>query len=184
MLCAAASAWAQIDGPPKAPELRGYFVTAYEECVEPNAKEAESFGGDMVGCSPPVRSDDVCGFGTGGFGKFSLTVSRRGLKVAAKLVGLNDGCEGETLRLAVTGRVTTEACTPARCTLTDAASRFVVPAGPCLVRAGVCKTGGSFPVEDLPQAIVHLGVGDVSVYRGDVRTFTGGISIPAGQRSP
>ena len=170
--------------PTAAPKIRGSFVTAYEACTSPNARGPQSFGGDLVGCTPPVRSDPVCGFGPNGSGRFSLTVRKRGLHVAAKLVGLDAGCEGTTLRLAVAARATTAACSPGSCTLEDDESATIVPAGPCLVSDGVCSLGGFFPFADLPREEIRLSVGDVFVYREGLRAFTSGISIPPGRRDP
>jgi hypothetical protein len=174
----------QALGPQKAAEFRGAFVMAYEECSIPNSTIAESFGGDLTACSAPVRSDPICGFGPGGSGKFSVAAGRRGLKVTAKLFGLEPACEGHTLRLRVQARATTEACSPSPCTLTDIESSFVIPAGPCLVRDGECRLGGAFPAADLPNVPVFVSVGEVSVNRGDLRSFVGGVRLPIGQRTP
>ncbi len=174
----------QVVGPQKAAEFRGAFVMAFEKCSVPNSTVAESFGGDLTACSPPVRSDPTCGFGPGGSGRFLLAAGRRGLKVTAKLSGLEPACEGQTLRMRVDARATTEACSPSPCTVTDVESSFVIPVGPCLVRDGECRLGGAFPVADLPNVPVFVSVGEVSVNRGDLRSFVGGIRLPIGQRTP
>jgi hypothetical protein len=178
------------EGPRRATSLRGYFVTAYEECENPTQVFQGPFGNvGADACAPPVRSDPSCGFGPKGVGRFAFVRSSGGIKVAAKLTGLDEGCEGEFLWLAVTARATPDSCEPSPlpCTVVDRESRFLISPRFCIVRDGKCSTGAFLPwSEQEPGVRLELGVLDVRVERGvrlgEVRTFQAGIALPGGRR--
>src|SRR5262245_27503188 len=53
--------WATHDEPGRGKAIRGSMVTSYLPCTNPNT--VTEGGLPQPACSPPVRSDPVCGFG-------------------------------------------------------------------------------------------------------------------------
>jgi len=179
---------APADG--KMQRIRAMLLTAYEECTAPNITVSQAFPAtSAMACGPPVRSDPGCGFGPGGTGQLDVVVSRRGVRVRARLTGLDARCEGERLWLTASARATTSTCAGAlKCTVVDSESGFLLPAHPCMVRGGECAMGGELPVDDLPAGTIDLALYGVRVERGPdqgrIRTFEAGLRFPRGEREP
>ncbi len=113
------------------------LVTAYEPCLAPNDSTA---GGLLIfpACNPPVRSDALCSFGPRGAGSLQTGLAKGpDLKIVAKLTGLTAGCEGHTMALVSSVRITTDNCVlPGPCTATDLPP---LPFGTCVVSGGKCS---------------------------------------------
>jgi len=146
------------------------LVTAYEPCTAPDATS----NGDPA-CSPE-RRDTVCGFGSRGSGVIKIrkynTVNPNMIS-ALKLVGLNDGCEGETLCIELVLRTTQPEetfCTgTGGCTLPDPAPMggcCTVTDGKCIKPVGSAHLHAGFAIE---AELIQCGV-----------TRTTGPSLPAG----
>ena len=169
--------------PAWATPLKVDLVEALEPCVVPNATTSPAFPVPGAGaCAPPVRADALCGFEASGSGRVLIRVSRRGVVVSVKLADLDPGCEGQSLALRVGARARAEACTPSPCVVNDADSGALFPARPCVVRNGRCAMGGTLPAADLPGSPIEIGLVDVAVTRGGVRSFVAGFRLPAGKR--
>jgi hypothetical protein len=159
--------------PRKAKNLKAELVTSYLPCTTPNTT-----GGGLPACTPPERSNPSCGFGPVGSGKFILAVQRRPNGIRPKLIlrGLDAGCEGKTLRLRFTTRVTYDNCGGASCTLEE---EFGAEGTDCLVANGRCTGMGSFTFQEgllWNLAIVDCGVFEVA--DALVRTFDCGLLVP------
>lgn len=130
--------------PKKAKGLKAELVAGYNECTAPNTTTAGVLA--IPACSPPVRNDEVCSFGSKGSGKVIVKVKGKGedADIALKAV-LKDvqGCEGETLCPTASIRVTTDNCSNGLdCTTVDIDNLqigFPASEGCCTVENGKCK---------------------------------------------
>src|SRR5882724_4970921 len=70
-------------------------------------------------CTPAVRSDTTCAFGSTGKGKYLAKVASTGgdIDIQATLVGLDPGCEAKVLTLAASVRATTDDCGGQSCSV-------------------------------------------------------------------
>ena len=182
-------AFAQHNEPSKAGQQKGEFITAYQECSSPSATTSNGF----PACSPAVRSDPSCGFGSKGKGKYLALSLPKGpdgiagtsddgdVKFQAGLIGLDSGCTGKTLVFATTVVATTDDCSGSSCTvitLTD----FVL--APCTVDSvGKCTVAPTTVNTQLPGTILpgkHLGIAvkGVDMLDGSAVAFQGGILVP------
>jgi hypothetical protein len=144
------AAWATHDEPGRGRALRGALVTSYETCTSPNTTTAG--GLPQPACSPPVRTDPVCGFGSsfGEFGSGKATgVARDGdIELAVTAKGLGNGCEGWRLCGVVQVRVTTHRCTSGvPCTTPVIELTNISDTACCLVANGSCKLRTSVNTE-------------------------------------
>lgn len=151
-------AFATHSQPKKAKTLKAELVAGYNQCTSPNT----TTGGGLAlpACSPPVRNDDVCSFGSKGSGKVIAKVKGKGddsdilIKAILKDV---QGCEGETLCPLASVRVTTDNCSNGLdCTAIDLENLqvgFPVSDGCCTVENGKCKAQANLN-EQLAGAIV------------------------------
>jgi hypothetical protein len=143
-------AWAFHDEPPRGRAFVGGVVTAYEPCTSPNTKTQGI--SPVSACSPPRRSDPVCGFGTlpgsPGKGKLKADVRRGEIELKTSLSGLTFGCEGERLCGVVTVRVTTHRCNTQPCTTVNVELVNEDPSACCTVSGGRCHFKAANPSED------------------------------------
>ena len=179
---AASSAFAGHNEPIKGASLKGVFLTAYAPCVATNDTLTSS--APLGACHPAVRSNPACGFGAKGTGKFSASVKPPDIALAVSLSGLDAGCEGKTLGLAVELRgLTTDGCQsgdPGGCTVPDLV--FPVFGATCVVAAGKCSIKTTVNT-GLPGTLVngnHAGitVGTIDIVEGATPTFRGGVLVP------
>src|SRR5262249_52475095 len=114
-------AWAARRERGRGKAARISMVTSYEACTNPNT--STEGGLPTPSCSPPVRSDPVCGFGSlfgmVGMAKGKAQVHDGDIQLSVTASGLGTGCEGHNLCGVVRVRVTTHRCPLSPCTTTD-----------------------------------------------------------------
>jgi hypothetical protein len=150
LVALATPALANHDEPGRGKSIKGPLVTAYVPCTTPNTHTNGSV--QLLGCTPPTRSDPVCGFGASngvrGMGRV-LAVSRGDdveLRIVAK--GLGIGCEGRTLCGTVSFRTTTDRCADGPCTVADTLDFTSTRSTACCrVTMGQCKVTTSVNAE-------------------------------------
>jgi hypothetical protein len=131
------------DEPGRGKALKTTLVTAYDACTSPNT--TTSGGLPQPACSPPVRSDSVCGFGAL-YGRYGMAkakgIARDGdIELSVTASGLGNGCEGQTLCGVVIVRVTTDRCANGMspCTTSDIELTNTSETACCRVFNGNCK---------------------------------------------
>lgn len=145
------------DEPKRAKSVKAALITAYEPCTSPNT---ETIGSalSIPACSPPVRSDPVCGFQgpffTAGYAKASgVTTPIGDFRLSYVAKNLNPGCEGRKLCAVAEVRVTTDQCQMKPCTF-DLPQWFVDSVtGCCIVTGGQCRVSTSINSEMLGTLI-------------------------------
>ena len=129
------------DEPGRGKAVRISMVTSYEPCTNPNT--ITEGGLPTPSCSPPVRSDPVCGFGAldgmVGMAKGKAQVHDGDVELSVTASGLGNGCEGNKLCGVVRVRVTTHRCPLSPCTTTDLELTNVSDTACCTVTNGNCK---------------------------------------------
>jgi hypothetical protein len=109
-----ASALADLPGPTKAKHYMTSFVQAYEPCTMSNDTTTGAIS--LPACHPAVPVDTRCGFGPEGRGTGSALVlppdgsNPQDISIRGRLIGLDAGCEGETLCVSATLVVSTVGC--------------------------------------------------------------------------
>ena len=109
-----ASARADLPGPAKAKHYTTSFVQAFAPCTSSNDTTTGAIA--LPACHPAVPVDTGCGFGPGGRGTGSAIVlppdgsNPQDVSIRGRLIGLNAGCEGETLCVSATLVVSTVGC--------------------------------------------------------------------------
>jgi hypothetical protein len=144
-------ALATHDEPGRGRALKGALVTAYLPCTSPNT--TTEGGLPQPACSPPVRSDPICGFGAAfgqvGSGKAKGIVRDGDIALSVAAAGLGNGCEGRRLCGVVRVRVTTHRCAGGMspCTTADIELTNVSDTACCQVMNGRCKLNTSINTE-------------------------------------
>jgi len=142
-------AWATHDEPGRGKAVRISMVTAYEPCTDPNT--STQGGLPTPSCSPPVRSDPVCGFGAldgmVGMAKAKAQVHDGDIQLSVIASGLGNGCEGHNLCGVIKVRVTTDRCLVSPCTTKDIELTNVSDTACCTVANGNCKLKTSINTE-------------------------------------
>jgi len=176
------------NGPGKANKFQSTLVTAYQSCTT-LAGSNSTVTLPLPACDA-VRSDAACGFldstdtadsvAEKGSGKVKATVSGATIKISAQLKGLNAGCEGKTLNMVSTARVTSEDCTTPPCTVADAATKDFPTGCACgPVAGGACScssvVGPGVLAGGKDTNIQLLGTAALD---GSVHAFEGGVFIP------
>ena len=142
-------AWATHDEPGRGKAVRISMVTSYEPCTNPNT--TTEGGLPTPSCSPPVRSDPVCGFGAlfgmVGMAKGKAQVHDGDIQLSVTASGLGTGCEGHNLCGVVRVRVTTHRCPMSPCTTTDLELTNISDTACCTVTNGNCKLKTSINTE-------------------------------------
>ncbi len=156
--------------PKKAPSLKAFLVQNYPPCTAPGATSSTG----EPACEGPAEVDPSCVFSAKGLGTFSATVkSRTKIAIAARLSGLDTGCEGKTLTAALGVRTTSDTCPQDHCTSVDKE----IDAGSCVVNRGRCTVSvvvdSGFPAGAGSEMTV-LGCG---MKDGALQTFSCGIMI-------
>jgi hypothetical protein len=135
------TAWATHDEPGRGKAVRISMVTSYEECTSPNT--STEGGLPTPACSPPVRSDPVCGFGAmagaTGMIKAKGVVHDGDVQLSVVGAGLGNGCEGHKLCGVIRVRVSTDRCLLTPCTTRDIELTNVSDTACCTVSNGNCK---------------------------------------------
>jgi hypothetical protein len=112
-------------------------TTAYAPCTASNTSSNSGFNA----CLSPQLADPLCKFTVRGKGKVRLIALHDNVNVFGIVSGIEPGCEGQTLNLISSFRVSIDDCPPATspsqsCTLVD----FVdYPLGTCTVQNGICQ---------------------------------------------
>ena len=142
-------AWATHDEPGRGKAVRISMVTSYEPCTNPNT--STEGGLPTQSCSPPVRSDPVCGFGAldgmVGMAKAKALVHDGDIQLSVVASGLGNGCEGHNLCGVIRVRVTTDRCLLSPCTTKDIELTNVSDTACCTVANGNCKLKTSINTE-------------------------------------
>lgn len=174
--------------PYKAVQLKGEFLTAYEPCDSPNTSTSNVF----PGCMPPVRSDSTCGFSSRGKGKFLMRYLPTGpdrlvgtsddgdILLQADVVGLEPACQGVTLVMSASMRVTLDDCGGVACSVMELpdyllAACTVDSVGRCQIKTTV--NGAARSQLCLNGRRTNVAIRDVSLFHGVVRTLTAGVLI-------
>jgi len=128
--------------PAKASKASFELVNAYAPCFAPNTVTQT---GGFPACAPAVPDGGSgCAFGATGQGKLTLaktgnaTSGTQDLKVSVAAKGLNAACEGLTLEVRLSFRLTTDDCPAGSCTAPDLQD-YGVFGGSCTVVGGQCK---------------------------------------------
>ncbi len=186
MLLLTTTADATHNEPLKGNLFKANVVTAYQSCT--SATVATDPPGPVQAACPAVRRDSICGFGPKGIGKLqakvltdSVTKLGTDVSVLAILVGLDGGCEGDTLTLSVAAQVTSDDCigAPAGCTY---AANFSV--GSCVVTSGHCVLESTFNTAPPATLVIEGGkrqaieFGTWTFKRTTFTTFLAGIVNP------
>lgn len=115
----------QLPGPKKSKRYQTTFVQAFTPCTSTNDTTTGAIA--LPACHPAIPVDTGCGFGPDGKGNGMATVlpadgvNPQDVELRGRLVGLNAGCEGETVCVSATIVVSTVGCAsddPAGCTMT------------------------------------------------------------------
>lgn len=185
-LLLATGAGAAHNEPLKGNLFKTNVVTAYQPCAA-GTVTTDAPGPVQAAC-PAVRRDSVCGFGVKGTGKLQakvlsdpVTKAAIDIGVHAVLVGLDSGCEGDTLTLNVATQITIDDCIGASGGCTYAAT-FAL--GSCVVTDGHCTIEST--VNTNPPATLRieggnhqaLEFGTWTFKRGTFTTFLAGIVNP------
>ena len=88
----------------------GSLVTGYRACEPGDGRgpaTSEALGAS--GCTPPLRNDELCGFGPDGLGEASTKVAGGDIDVRVDVEGII-GCENQVLCLSASQRVVTTRC--------------------------------------------------------------------------
>jgi hypothetical protein len=138
------------DEPPRARAFSGGLITAYEPCTAPNTLTQGTSA--VPACSPPERSDPVCGFGnvvdSPGKGKVRAEIRQGEVSMSTSALGLTSGCEGHRLCGVVVLRVTTSRCNAQPCTTQDIELVNTDPDSCCTVSGGRCHFKAANPSKD------------------------------------
>lgn len=108
------SARADLPGPERARRIITSFVEAFEPCSMGNDQTTGAIS--LPACHPAVPVDATCRFGPEGKGTgraFALDqegTSSQDVRITGRFVGLDAGCEGETLCVSATLVVSTVGC--------------------------------------------------------------------------
>ena len=160
-----------------------HVLPAFEQCTAPN-DTTESSG--IMACVNPPAADLNCQFDTRGRGKVKMSARPDDVRILGALQGIDPACNGMTLELRITARVTTNDCSGGlQCTLEDLVD---YPVGTCQVNAGRCQLdamlnsvvpGGLFGEND-DTHIEILGCGFTRIDGPNlpVRTFSCGLAMP------
>jgi hypothetical protein len=139
--------------PGKGKSAKASLVTAYEPCTNPNTTTSGLT--PWQACSPPVRSDSVCGFETSPIssaatGRVKAKSQFSDVTFAISAKGLLLSCEGLTLCAVFSVRVSTDRCVQSPCTLVDLINvTGTEVTSCCTVTHGVCQVKSSINREIL-----------------------------------
>ena len=156
-------------------------TTAYEPCTAPT-DTADSTG--IQACPSPVPADAVCRLGTRGRGKVVLRAVPDDVKVLARMDAIDPACDGETLEVRMSFRVTSNDCAGQTCTLVDFVDQVM---GTCDVSVGICRLDttikGAVPNLFVPTNQTHIDLlgCDFKRITGPslpTRTFSCGLMVP------
>jgi hypothetical protein len=156
-------------------------TTAYRPCTAP---DTTTDGTGTSACAAPLPADAVCRLGTKGRGKVVLRGVTDNIKMLARMDSIDPACNGETLQVRMSFRVTSNDCAGQTCTLVDFVDQVM---GSCEVSAGICRLettlNGAVPNLIVPTNETHVEVlgCDFKRITGPslpTRTFTCGLMIP------
>lgn len=123
--------------PIRARRMLMHVTTAYDACTVTDTT-SDSTGG--AACLAPVQSDAFCKFDTRGRGKLKLTSRPDNVRWLTSLKGIDGACEGETLEILVSLRITSDDCGGQACTLPDLIDTVV---GQCVIQNNTCISSGT-----------------------------------------
>jgi hypothetical protein len=157
------------------------ITTAYEPCTAPDTTNDSTA---RPACTAPLAADPVCRLGVNGRGKVVLRGIPDDVKFLARMDAIDPACNGETLQVRMSFRVTSNDCSGQTCTMTDFVDQIM---GTCEVSAGTCRLettlNGAVPdlITPTNQTHIELQGCDLKRITGPslpTRTFACGIMIP------
>jgi hypothetical protein len=164
--------------------FKAEIVQSYAPCTAPTTQTDTGFSA----CLAPTVTDTGCRFTSIGRGKFKLVASPGDVRVFATAKGIDVSCEGLTLSLVISARMTTNDCPPGAvpgqtCTMVDLADYAL---GTCTVQRGRCdlnttfNSGATVFSANNRTSIEVLGCGFVRTtgLGAPVRTFSCGVKVP------
>ena len=156
-------------------------TTAYEPCTAPDTTTDST---STPACSAPLAADPVCRLGITGRGKVVLRAIPDDVKFLARIDAIDPACNGETLQVRMSFRVTSNDCSGQTCTLVDFADQLI---GTCEVSSGMCKLQTTLNAA-LPNLVIPTNETHIELLGCDFkrttgpslpsRTFSCGIMIP------
>lgn len=166
--------------PKKANKFQVTVVQGVEACTAPNTTAPGVLA--TPACDPVVPADSVCLFTEKGSGKIAAK-AKDDIAVQAKLGGVTDTCNGETLCAVADLRGSYDTCaSTGDCTSQDS-SDLLLGASCCTVDKGKCKIKAAISVT-FPGALVigqnsEFIVGKTGLLRaGGGVAFRGGLLLP------
>ncbi len=165
--------------PISAKKLSLSLVTSYSACSGgPNTTTVLL---PLPACDPPVRNDSVCGFGAKGSVKAGVSGSgaTETIKFSVKAADIT-GCEGQTLALVASVRLTTDDCmSGGSCTVLEGTLQDFPVGLSCVVTDGKCSIKGALPTGILaPGKNTGLQLQGCALKRGSAHTFDCGLLFP------
>jgi len=128
-----------LSNPAKANKFQSTLTGSYKQCTAPNTT---TLGLGLPACQPAVLTD-VCVVTPGGGGKLQAKPVAGDLSIKAKLKGLGALCEGETLCVTASARISSTNCAAGPdCTVQDLTDFPLVGGSTpacCVVSGGKCK---------------------------------------------
>jgi hypothetical protein len=156
-------------------------TTAHEPCSAP---DTTSGGTGTPACTAPLPADPVCRLGLRGRGKVVLRGVQGDVNMLARMDSIDPACEGETLQVRMSFRVTANDCAGQTCTLVDFVDHVM---GNCEVSGGTCRLQTTLNTA-IPDLVVTTNESHVELLGCDfkrttgpslpTRTFACGIMIP------
>jgi hypothetical protein len=138
-------AFADHNEPQSARRLQAELVTAYAPCTSPNTVTDDPGFPGFPACTPALREDPQCGFGSTGSAEVTFQFRRDGeITATAAAAGLDMGCTGEQLNLFLEFQGTSDACSGGPCTLVSTAQTQFV--GCIVTPEGVCRISFTGPL--------------------------------------
>jgi hypothetical protein len=181
------------DEPGKGGAAKAALVTVYEPCAPGSANTTTAGLTPVPACSPPVRVDTVCGFGSlavsRGTGRVKVKARNFDLDITVAVKGLENSCNGMKLCFASSIRMTTDRCVDSPCTVIDLVD--IPPPGPtscCIVSGGTCsiRTSINNAIFDALRAHERAGIEILGcgLRRVDGPSVPTGLSFACGLLAP
>jgi hypothetical protein len=157
--------------PAKAKILTSSLVQGFVECKTPNTTTPSG----RPACDSAIEADNVCLFGHHGTGLLQAAVKGTGIKVKATLKGIEAGCDGKLLAVALRVRTTVECPSNERCTAVD---EDLVGQVTCTVSNGKCTIKDTIQTGLAADEAATIQILSCGIRRGEVQAFGCGMSAP------
>ena len=179
----ASASFARPASPKKANKYQATVVTGVEACTVTNTTAPGLLS--TPACDPVVASDSVCQFGPEGKGSGKvLAKAKDDIAISAKIGGLTETCNGETLCAVASLRTSQNNCASTGDCTTVTQTDLPLGLACAEVAKGKWKIKGSVNAEFLPGALVtgnsaEFILGEVGLLRsGGGVAFRAGLLLP------